>query len=366
MKVGLALSDAGFYRPGQSMMPKDLDFYFRLAEKRLPGQEPFFEFQPEASWILEEPGHFFAPDKKNKWLELGRAMRRNDLQGPYAPVLSYMSRQGSRFGVHQSIRDMDILSEDISVQLRTLESAKQGMLFAGQIRAEYFVFHLAQSVDYWDWDRREQMDVAVRAFQEMADFYHQCAPGFIPLLENLEFPKFPATAAEIVNLFKRCREFLPGLGLCLDVPHLWHSRALILENRKKLSREVSDLSLLKGDFLPYLEHTLSHIAAQCGAGVYLYHMGGCYEHETHEIPGLLPGEDPFRHHLRLDETDIYDPELELDYPGAINTILRHHLREVRELLMVLEIHNRSFEEMLEVSRQITRDLHDKAARLITL
>jgi len=139
-----------------------------------------------------------------------------------------MKHPGNIFGMHQSIRDMDILSED-KKKMETIESTHQAMLCAQRLSADYFVFHLAQSRDYWDWSRSEQMAVAIKAFRGFADFYKESGFTFIPLLENLEFPKFPATYEEMTGIFTICREFLPNLKLCFDIPHLWHSRLLLLE-----------------------------------------------------------------------------------------------------------------------------------------
>ena len=363
IKVGLAISDAGFSSPAPLVLPEDLEHFLRIAADRLPGRGLFFEFQPEMPWIVKDSGSRFAPDTGNKWFELGRAVRRNDLHGPYGPAVEAIGQPENIFGVHQSIQHMDVLSEDIGMRLKTIESTKQAMFFAGQIRADYFVFHLAQSVDYWDWDRREQMEIALRAFEELADYYYQCSPDFVPLLENLEFPKFPATAAEIAILFRRCKAFFPDLRLCLDVPHLWHSRKLVLEHNQRFFRTIPDFSRLNDPFVSYLGFALQHIFRQAGEEIFLYHMGGCYGHKTHEIPGLLPGKNPFKHRLRLGERDVYNKEMEMNYPGVASTILEHHFQRERRLLMVLEIHNRSIEEMLESCRLIHLDLHKKAAAL---
>ncbi len=96
IRVGLAISDASFASPGALTLPEDLDCFFRLAADRLPGRGLFFEFQPELPWIIKESGSRFVPDAGNRWLELSRTVMRNDLSGPYGPVVAAMNLQKTR------------------------------------------------------------------------------------------------------------------------------------------------------------------------------------------------------------------------------------------------------------------------------
>jgi hypothetical protein len=367
IKVGLALSDAGLYHRETMRLPEDLQEFCRLFQEKLGTDEVFFELQPEMPWLSKQPGSQCVPDMDNSWYKLGHAARQLDQEGPYREIVETFHGPRNIFGVHQSIRDMDVLSQDMSKKLETIQSSHQAMEFAHSISADYFVFHLAQSKDYWDWDRSEQIAIALRVFQELADYYRNSGFSFTPLLENLEFPKFPATATEIVSLFRTCREFLPNLKLCLDLPHLWHSRLLLIENREKFKHLIPEFPMLETRFNDYLDYTLGEaLPAEdiSGADVFLYHLGGCWKHLTHEIPGLRPGESPFWNKMRLDEPYYaYNPLVEMNLRRALNRILRFNIENRRDVLIMIEIYQRNFNEMLEAARLIQEDLQKKALRI---
>ncbi|HEC99817.1 MAG TPA: hypothetical protein ENN18_05495 [Proteobacteria bacterium] len=368
IKVGLALSDAGFYHRETMRLPEDLSEFFQRYQDKFETEKLFFELQPEMPWLKKKGDFSYVADEDNRWLKLGRAAEQGATGEPYASIIEAMRRPGHIFGVHQSIRDMDILSEDIHKKLETIESTQQGMLFAHLISADYFVFHLAQSKDYWDWNRSEQIAVALKAFQGWADFYKQSGFSFIPIIENLEFPKFPATPEEMVSIFKTCREFLPNLKICFDVSHFWRSRALILENKVRFEHLIPNFRILEASCSDYLDYAIEHIfTAEAGLSdgdIFLYHLGGCWKHLTHEIPGLRPGESPFLHKLRLDEpVYAYHPQVEMNLPKVINRLLRYNIERRQDVLIMLEIYQRNYIEMLEAARLIYDDIVKKARRI---
>ncbi len=367
IKVGLALSDAGFYHRETMRLPEDLREFFERYQEKFETEELFFELQPEMPWLKKKGDFSYIADEDNKWLRMGRAIQ-EPAEEPYTRIIGAMHRPGNIFGVHQSIRDMDILSEDIHKKLETIESTQQAMLFAHRISADYFVFHLAQSRDYWDWNRSEQIALALKAFQGWADFYKKSGFTFIPLIENLEFPKFPATPEEMIGIFKTCRELLPNLKICFDVPHLWRSRALLLENKSRFEHVIPNFRMLETSFACYLDYALDQVltteAGLSEGDIFLYHLGGCWKHLTHEIPGLRPGESPFLHKLRLDEpVYAYDARMEMNIPLIINRILRYNLERRQDILVMLEIYQRNYIEMLEAARIIYEYLKKKAIRI---
>ncbi len=365
IKIGLALSDLGFYHRETMKLPDDLSRFFQLYREKFATDALFFELQPEAPWLSGKSGFLHLLNTENRWYELGMAAERESAEGAFAEIVREMHRPGNIVGAHQSIRDMDVLADD-QKKLATIESTHQAMLFAHRISARYFVFHLAQSRDYWDWNRSEQIAVALKVFQGLAQFYKESGFTFVPLLENLEFPKFPATFEEIIGIFNACREFLPNLKLCFDIPHLWHSRLLLLENRHKFRHLMPEFHILEGRFSDYFDHAMDAFAAGgiSNSDIFLYHLGGCWQHLTHEIPGLRPGESPFTHKLRLDEPEYsYDPHLEMNMPRILNRLLRHHIENRQDVFIMLEIYQRDYIEMLEAARIIYEDLNRKAARI---
>ncbi len=370
IQVGLALSDVGFYQRETMKIPDDLPEFFQRYQEKFETRELFFEFQPEFPW-LKKREFSYTPDEQNPWLKLGRAAEHRLTEGPYARTVHALHQPGNVFGVHQPIRDMDILSQDIHKKLETIESTQQAMLFAHLISADYFVFHLAQSKDYWDWNRSEQIALALKAFQGWADFYKNSGFSFVPLIENLEFPKFPATPEEMVSIFKACKEFLPNLRLCFDVPHLWRSRSLILENSNKFKDIIPNFRVIRTSSADYLDYALEDVlTAKAGISdndVFLYHMAGCWKHFTHEIVGLRPGESPFLHKLRLDEPQYaYDPDVEMVLPRVIDRLLRYKIERRQNVFIMPEMYQRSYIEMLEAARIMYDHVRKKAAEIALL
>ena len=368
IRVGIALSDAALYRE-DAELPADLPEFFQLYQEKLNTARLFFELQPEAPWIKKKEDACYVPDRENPWLKLGKALPDGQGEDPLSRGRRALNRPGNITGVHQSIRDMDILSNDASTKLKTIESTHQAMRFAEMIGADYFVFHLAQSRDYWDWDRSEQIAVALKAFQGWAAFYRDAGFTFTPLLENLEFPKFPATPEEMVSFYRICRDFLPGLKLCFDVGHFWRSRALLLENRARFERLVPDFRLLEIPWADYFDYALEHVlvddAGIRDGDIHLYHLGGCWQHYTHEIPGLRPGESPFSHRLRLDEpVHAYQTHREMDLSRVLTGLLRYSFERRQEVRIILEIYKRKYIEILAAAAMILEDLHQKAERIV--
>lgn len=366
LKIGLALSDLGFYHRETMKLPDDLARFFQLYRDKFGTEELFFELQPETPWLKGRDGLAHLPNQDNRWYKLGMAAEKVSEEAPYAGIIKAMRSPGNIIGMHQSIREMDVLSED-QKKLETIESTHQAMLFAHRISADYFVFHLAQSRDYWDWPRSEQIAIAIKAFRGFANFYKDSGFKFIPLLENLEFPKFPATYEEIIGIFNICREFLPNLKLCFDIPHLWHSRLLLLENRHKFRHLIPDFHILEARFSDYFNYTMNAFADAgiLKADLFLYHLGGCWQHLTHEIPGLRPGESPFTHKLRLDEPEFsYDPHQEMNMPRILNRLLRYHIENRQDIFIMLEIYQRDYIEMLEAARLIYEDLKNKVNGIV--
>lgn len=367
VRIGLALSDVGFYQTETMRLPEDLLDFFRLSKDKLDSEGLFFEFQPETPW-LKKRDFAYVINEENKWMMLGRAAGGGGLEGPYGEIVKAMTGAGNIFGVHQPIRDMDILSQDVQKKLETFESVQQAMVFAHLVSADYFVFHLAQSRDYWDWNRSDQIAIAIKAFQGWAEFYKKSGFTFTPLLENLEFPKFPSTPEEIARIHRVCKKFLPNLKLCLDIPHLWRSRSLILENGEKVRHAVPDFIILTSSFTDYLDYAFEEVFTEKAGllpdDLHLYHMAGCWKHLTHEILGLRPGESPFLHRLRLnDPVYTYDQQAEMVIPKVIERLLRYKIERKQDTRIILETYQRNYIEMLEAAKIISEEIKNKAIRI---
>lgn len=335
--VGCALSDLN-----RADLPRGLRVPERLADyadrfrARVGTPAVSFQLQPEDAWTIPEtfPDHF-VPRKTNRWWRAVQTQPR---------LLTILTGPPSRIGLHQPIQNRDVLSSNYFGKYEAIEETKQAMDFAQYIGAEYFVFHLAQ-VDKWNWERRDQMAKAVKLFEVFATYYTAQGMSFVPLIETLEYPKFPATGSEAFTLLTQCRRALPDTQIAFDISHLWSSRQRMVQCGAWPDARVS------------FEASLDYALGVLGRDIYLYQLGGAWESETHAIPGLHPQQDPFRYPLKLRESHgVYIESGEMDLNQVLEMVTNYSVRSGRDLRLVLEIFDRDLDQVLEATRLIRNDL----------
>lgn len=339
--VGCALSDVNRADlPAGWRVPEQLAAYIERSRERLGEQTVLFELQPEDLWTL--PATFpdqFVPRKHNRWW---RAVQTQP------DLLAQLRAQGVQLGVHQPIQNSDALSSNYFHKYEAIEATKQAMEFAEYIDADYFVFHLAQT-DKWNWDRHDQMEKAIKIFNVFATYYTSREMSFTPVIETLEYPKFPATGSEGFMLLRECRKALRSSKLALDIAHLWSSRARMIESGAWPDARVS--------FEASLEYAVDTLAND----VHVYHLSGGWESETHAVPGLHPQQDPFRYPMKLRESpSVYAESGELDLNRVLDLLVNATVRRGKTLNVVLEIFDRDIEQVLEAARLIRYDLVARA------
>lgn len=363
--VGWALCDAN--RADEAIglyLPKDLLRYFNNYKEKQGLDYVFAELQPEKIWVttknridkrndkvIEKNSiYFFIEKKDNKWLRIGENNKES-----YSELLA----QHNLFGVHQPIREIDVITENKFKRLQSIASIKQAMKFTDMISAKYFVFHLVQQ-DYWHMKRSEQIRKSLEVFKAISEYYKENNFTFIPLVENLEFPKIPSTGSEIRDLYHRIKEFFPEIKLVIDIPHLWHTRKIILSHGNSY-KHLEDFEALNALFSDYLNYTLSESLKNISRDIYLFHFGGCWDDETHTIPGLLPGENILEHSLHLRENaHYYDVNRGMDINKVLDSVLEFSLFNKKRLKMILEISNHLNEDVQEAILQIREDLKRRA------
>lgn len=346
IRVGCALSDANRADLSTGLrVPERLAEYARRVQTRTQSEDFFFELQPEEHWTtpISFPDQFSARETNRWWHNFRQDTRlRALIKSPHALI-----------GVHQPIQSCDALSSNFFQKYQALEETKQAMTFAQYIGADYFVFHLA-TVDRWEWDRRDQINKALKIFKAFAAFYHASNCTFTPCIEILEYPKFPATGGEALALLARCQQILPETKLAFDVSHLWGSRQRMIAAKMWYEEGGPRVS-----FIDALDYALSQTAGE----VHVFHLGGCWESETHAVPGLHPQQDPMRFQMKLDEpARVYAEAGEIDLNRVIDLLLNYSVRRDRDLKLVLEIFNRDFGQSLKASTEIARELNLRAER----
>jgi hypothetical protein len=109
------------------------------------------------------------------------------------------------------------------------------------------------------------------------------------------------------------------------------------------------------------EQTLEYSLSALWSSIYLFHLGGAWESETHAIPGLHPQQDPFRFPLKLRESHgVYDECGEMDLNVALDLLIRFSIRRERDLHLILEIFDRDIDQVLETVRLLRHDLQQRA------
>lgn len=325
--------------PAGLRIPDNLVDYAERYREETDEPQVFFELQPVDRFA--EPARYpdqFRLNRDNRWLnavEFNRA------------VQEFVDNGNHRLGVHQPLSG-DVLSSSYFGKYSALEEARRAMDFATGIGAEYFTMHLAQ-VDKWDWKRSDQIEKGLKIFKELATYYRSHGYEFIPCIEVLEYPKFPATGGELCYVINECTKMLAETQIALNVSHLWRSRNLMIETGHWDAPDIS--------FCQHLEYTL----AQCWDQIHVFQLGGCWESETHCVPGLHPQQDPRHDPMKLRESSgIYHESGEMDLNRTLDLILEYTIDKGRDLNLVLEIHERDIGQIVSAARQIRDDLMERA------
>lgn len=339
--IGCALSDVNRADlPRNLRVPERLTDYIELYQSRLESPFVLVELQPEDLWTV--PATFpdqFIPRKNNRWWRTAQSQ---------PELLAKLRAPNMRVGVHQPVQNRDALSSNFFHKYEAIEATKQAMEFAEYIDADYFVFHLAH-IDKWNWERQDQMDKAIKIFNVFATYYTAREMSFVPVIETLEYPRFPATGAEAFMLLKECRKALRNTKLALNIAHLWSSRNRMVATGAWPDERVS--------FETSLEYALDSLAKD----VYVYQLSGGWESETHAIPGLHPQQDPFRYPIKLRESpSVYQESGEMDLNRVLELLVTATLRRGNDLDIVLQIFDRDIEQILEAARLIRHDLTARA------
>ncbi|HBY93623.1 MAG: hypothetical protein M5U01_02855 [Ardenticatenaceae bacterium] len=340
LRVGVAVSDANRAdRPHSLRVPEDLPTYARRYREVLGSNEVVLELQPEERFVV--PVGFpdeFRPRPANRWMRV--AERSRDFHHLLTTSRTYL-------GVHMPVGGIDTLSSNFFGKYSALEEARRAMDLADRVGAEYFVVHLAQR-DKWEWARSDQIAKALKIYKELAAYYSFHKYTFVPCIEVLEYPKFPATGGELIYIYNECRRILPETRIAFNLSHLWRSRNLMLTTGVWGKPDVS--------FIDHLEYSLS----QLWQDIHVFQLGGCWETETHCVPGLHPQQNPFQHPMKLHESvGVYDESGEVNLNATLDLLLDYTIEYGRDLNLILEIHDRNLDQILEAARIIRSDLADR-------
>lgn len=180
---------------------------------------------------------------------------------------------------------------------------------------------------------------------------HKLEHGLTPRLciENLEYPKYPATFGEVRQSLEQLRGTdLDQLGLVFDVAHHWHNyRHLLRQANPNLIVDEKTYPLL------LLDH-LRQIASQFPDVIEAFHFAQAYidpatdTHVTHGLPGSV--ENTFTTSFAL----INDPFKDWLNTASLMKVLRDFTESVGvdTLKLVLEVHHRQADELNLIAQAI--------------
>lgn len=180
----------------------------------------------------------------------------------------------SKIIVHGPTQKRDVACADSKLRLRSLSENKKALDFATAIGAEAMILHLTPQDDF---DLRlKQLDRAIISFTELASYIKESGSPISLMLENLEYPKWPADTKETVDLVKYLKSIHPNLTACVDIAHLWHNQAAL----------IPGISYAEDDFMNTLINYIVEVNSI--TPIRRFHFAGAYvdrEHDIHETHG---------------------------------------------------------------------------------
>lgn len=201
------------------------------------------------------------------------------------PVRS-LTRSDVTIGLHSpSINPTmhDLGNVDQDMRSRAVAETVEALQFARASGCNDYVLHLTPFDDFGGHAARTaQFDRAMNSLRMVADAVGG-DPGVRVLIENLEYPKWPATTDETVAIMSMIRDekLFADSGVCLDFAHLWHNIVSLLpqvEDRTQFLRDAAQFVRVVSDVSPIYRIHL--------AGAFINYAGD--DHQTHAVPGKNP------------------------------------------------------------------------------
>jgi hypothetical protein len=128
--------------------------------------------------------------------------------------------------VHSVSKDIDLSSYDQEFRERSITATIKSMDMAHLVNADSLVLHPVNDMYLNPVERLEHADVFLESFEKIMNHYNLSGHNYKLCIENIEYPKYPATLEETLDLQKK----IPTTGIVIDIPHIWHSRDILREN----------------------------------------------------------------------------------------------------------------------------------------
>mgnify|MGYP005838671365 CR=1 FL=1 len=239
-------------------------------------------------------------------------------------------------GVHLPIRDVDFLDQDKRKQ--SFKYGLQNIQLAHELEADYVVMHMLTKQE-WDriGHRPEFIAEAKKQMEALVKRGKNTGYEGRYLFENLEFPLYPSTASEVLDMNQWRKELgqSQGIqtGICLDLSHLWHTGIMIEINRQKgdVMKPYFEDAYASGvsDFSSYLTPLVEEIVSDLD----LIHVTGTHIHQTHLLPRVSTA---------VSNTD----RITLNLQQAMQHVAHALTARNKDAFVINEAHHSTYEEMV--------------------
>jgi hypothetical protein len=328
--LGSAISNNLANKESNLHLPLDLSLVIHEQRTALNSPVFFLEIQ------LDEK---FTPDDNIWWNHLGQ-----DIQ--FQEELKY---QPHLVGVYPPIDNIDVHDEsyDNLIKIYSIKTIKKSMDYANAIGADYFVYPLIQRTGYISPKMRmgDFLEESYRIYNGFAEYYRYRNFSFVPCIEILEYPKYPATPFEIEDILHMCQTILPCTRLSFNLSNIWFSYRNICDACPPGFNNIYEKT-----FIAVLEDTFKTLKDD---DIYVFSLGGCTDDNKHDIPGIKTYENPFETEYILIHPDVfYEEGYEMNIARVLNLVQDFCKQNGQPLRLILKIlkHNykvvlRSLQEM---------------------
>lgn len=273
----------------------------------------FAELQPETQWFDNHLNY----NNGNQWIYFRDALKTFNIN--------------SQLGVHLPISYLRMGDPNEFEKEKIRRNIRATIDFGNSVNAVYFVFHLTQN----GIPNNEITYKNVKEYLwETIEYLGRTGSKSYFLIENLEYPKYPATPEEMRWWYDRtkemARQFNLKTGIMLDVAHLWKTRGDLyglFNSGAKLPQWIMDeKDIIMQPYHDLLNYTLK--SKLNGIPIIAYHFGGCFENETHLIPGVKINEEPNLTNVTVHR--FYDESKELNLKNTLKYIIQYYLERTCE------------------------------------
>lgn len=234
----------------------------------------------------------------------------------------------SFISVHAASKDLDLSSEDKEMRGKSLQRTLESMDFAYDTGADALVLHPVNNMYLSPTERLESKERFKDIFRgPLTKHYDERGHKYSLCLENIEYPKYPSTLEETLELYHSLSDGRKNIKMTIDIPHVWNSQRILRENPERYRRLTIGFpgeESLSDYVRKFMEENTDKIG--------LYHIAAF-------------GDNPVRTHEPI-------------YPETMNTEYSELIGIMKKRPILLEIHDQPF-TVLEYSKKIMEELTSK-------